>query len=328
MKCFQRNKGFTLVELLVVIAIIGILIALLLPAVQAARAAARRMQCSSNVKQIVLGMHNYMDAHKALPCGSMGDARIYVWCLSLLPYIEQGAVYEQLDNTVAYYQGDNKVVLADGGESSRFTTYTCPSDTKRIVNWPGWRYPLHNYLACSGNTVNSYGNGTGWASFWPLEESAEDRVKHQGAVFKGCNSGYWCTLDEISDGTSNTMAISETIQARQPDTGSNSDNRGFIVWGNSTLYSAYDPPNSSNPDFVHDHANCYNEGNPNEPCEGQIAVSTAYPRGVNKLSARSRHTGGVNTGLADGSVQFISDTIALDTWRAVSTTQGKEMVSF
>jgi len=324
-------RAFTLVELLVVIAIIGILIALLLPAVQAARAAARRMACSNNTKQIVLAMHNYMDAHKTFPQGAMLDASVYLWSVALMPFLEQGSAYGELDfNYTAgkvYYNDPNRSVLRE-----RFTPYTCPSDTnRRMYSWSGSpsggaTFSLHNYLACSGNTVNSSAAYNGWGPQWP--ETGDDYVQHKGAIFRGRSSGFWSKLDDITDGSSNTMAVSETIQARQENT---NDHRGFIFYTHATLFTAYDPPNTLNPDYIID-PSCDQASNLDAPCIPDAVNSTLINPGstlrVYKLSARSRHTGGVNVGLADGSCTFVSNTINLDTWRILSSTYSGKSINF
>jgi len=322
-------RAFTLVELLVVIAIIGILIALLLPAVQAARAAARRMACANNTKQLVLAMHNYMDSYKTFPTGAMLDASVRLWCIALFPYVEQTAAYSDLNFGSVYYTDPNRIVLRN-----RFAAFTCPSDTnRRMNNWSGLpdngiRFELHNYLGCTGNTVTSSASYSGWTTQWP--QTGTDFVLHRGAIFKGDAAGIWMKLDSITDGTSNTMAVSETIQARQ-DSAPN-DHRGFIFYAHATLFTAYDPPNTLNPDYIID-SSCNDTENPEAPCIfGQTATfttgTTTATRGIYKMSARSRHTGGVNVGIADGSCTFISNTINLDTWRALSSTYSGKSINF
>ena len=310
-------RAFTLVELLVVIAIIGILIALLLPAVQAARAAARRMACANNTKQLVLAMHNYMDAHKTFPIGAGNDMSIRLWCVALMPYLEQTAAYGELNFATNYATAPNPAVLA-----RRYAPYTCPSDTNRTLNTVMWdeTWQLHNYLACSGSTANTHVNQAGWYARWP--ETGDDYVEHKGAIFKGTGigPGFYSKLDDMPDGTSNTMAVSETIQGRQD---SGIDIRGLIFYVNSTLFSAYNPPNTPNVDYTIN-TTCSSAENPDHPCERFGTVDYI----LYQLAARSRHTGGVNIGVADGSCTFISNTINLDTWRALSSTYSGLSISF
>jgi prepilin-type N-terminal cleavage/methylation domain-containing protein len=142
----RLRRGFTLVELLVVIAIIGILVALLLPAVQAAREAARRMSCSNNLKQISLGLHNYHDTYKTFPPDAIwygnpkgtqaasGDQRHFTWITLLLPFIEQAPLHDAIDFRLP---GLNQLVSAGSGgpvplQSVQLEVVTCPSDTERL----------------------------------------------------------------------------------------------------------------------------------------------------------------------------------------------------
>ena len=358
MRLYKKNiHGFTLVELLVVIAIIGILIALLLPAVQAAREAARRSQCSNNMKQILIGMHNYHDNGKAFPAGASGDATL-TWAAKLFPYIELTSRYNELDvrwvredgSRVMYYQEPNSEVL-----SQRVVTYSCPSDGNTdSQHWGGYvsgtsthhptrRFALHNYMGCSGNTANNLTYG--WLPYWPPPVGSADQAKHGGAIFElrtwwqtsydigGRGLVYYCPINEIGDGTSNTMAVAESIQGQQ---GPREDLRGFIFWTDTTLFSAYNAPNSSVPDFMRGNGSinfgessmgCNNEGNPKAPCAVGPVDSRWYGSVPNMISSRSRHTGGVMVGMADGATKFISNTVNIDVWRAASTTNGNESMS-
>jgi len=348
MRLYKKNThGFTLVELLVVIAIIGILIALLLPAVQAARAAARRMQCSNNIKQIVIGLHNYHDNGKAFPPGSSGDATL-TWAVKLFPYIELTSRYSQLDlnwylysagppvryREAWYYTEPNCSALYD-----RVTTYTCPSDSPaNQMNWagsspidPNRRFALHNYMGCSGNTVSNVTYG--WIPFWPTPEGSEDRVQHRGAIFEsrsgfanlysmgigGRGYVFYCSIGDIGDGTANSLIIAEGLQGQQ---GPNEDNRGFIFWSDAALFTTYHSPNSPIGDYMRQSCNV---GQIKLPCVVPGPMDTTYyGTTVIKHTSRSHHTGGVQVGMADGACQFVSDTVNIDAWRAAGTTNGKE----
>src|SRR2546423_14909376 len=134
---FAKRSGFTLVELLVVIAIIGVLVALLLPAVQTAREAARRSKCMNNLKQISLAVHNYENTHRTFPIGAY-DCCYGTWLLSLLPYVEQGSLYQQYNRPGAMegFNGANGQDIRYGTAvnlpvtRTQIPSYTCPSDTK------------------------------------------------------------------------------------------------------------------------------------------------------------------------------------------------------
>ena len=125
----KSQKGFTLVELLVVIAIIGILIALLLPAVQAAREAARRMQCSNNLKNIGLGLLNYHDAHGVFPPGTMGTGTSWSWSARILPFMEVGDIHKQIDFAYNYnqYSSSGPIAINNRAMKTFVSTYICPS---------------------------------------------------------------------------------------------------------------------------------------------------------------------------------------------------------
>jgi prepilin-type N-terminal cleavage/methylation domain-containing protein len=336
------RRAFTLVELLVVIAIIGVLIALLLPAVQAAREAASRMNCSSNMKNVVLGFHNYADVHKALPLGGDGQ-NIASWAHHTLPFIEQQALYSQYNfgknfydtSTAAGYPVSNRNLLMP----VRISVYSCPSNGDKKATFPNGQangYRLHNVVVCFGNagyytpdrpsSISATNNaGRGWAPYG-------DITTDQGAMFwvgsvVGTSYGFkWTTLGSATDGLSNTMALSETIQGERSAsilTG-RSDLRGMNWWPEGGVFTAYFTPNTRNPDIT----------NTANIIAGHPGGGTFYyekhpiaPRGtnlVNVLSARSFHTNGVNVGIADGSVSFRSDTVNLDAWRASATSQGGE----
>ncbi len=305
------RRGFTLIELLVVIAIIAILIALLLPAVQQAREAARRTQCKNNMKQIGLAMHNYHDVHNGLPIGQFGCCW-GTWQVSVLPFLDQGALFNMYDHSRKF--GVNGPDGVDGARysdppnrpvtQSRLTVFTCPSDSPSVYS--SNNYTRHNYLANAGNTstvqtANLNGVVFGQAPFMRSTDNPRTGTAPRSVGFR-----------DITDGLSNTMLVAETLQGLETDL------RGLTWWGTGTTFTTYLPPNSSLPDPMS--SNCVNRPEQNLPC---TTATTANPQ---MMSSRSRHTGGVHTTLADGSSRFISQNIDLGTWRALSTTQGSEVI--
>jgi prepilin-type N-terminal cleavage/methylation domain-containing protein/prepilin-type processing-associated H-X9-DG protein len=313
MSLFKNVKrAFTLVELLVVIAIIGVLVALLLPAVQSAREAARRSQCSNNLKQLGLGLTQYADTFKgAFPVGSYTCCS-GTWQVALLPYVEQKALFDQykgygqinasgeIDVNFRYSASVNVPVT-----SQSIKVYTCPSDFKVA---PRSTITFHNYVGNHGNTTlsrktphgvqtNGQPNKYGKAPFVSVSNTSSNPQVVR--------------LSDISDGTSSTLAFSETVKGQYGDL------RGFSWWQGGSHFEAYLAPNSNQPDVTEQDPYCVNQ-RPNMPCTGP---TTAAPE---MIGARSRHPTGVNTVMCDGSVRFMSDNVNLDTWRFLSTASGRE----
>jgi prepilin-type N-terminal cleavage/methylation domain-containing protein/prepilin-type processing-associated H-X9-DG protein len=307
------KSAFTLVELLVVIAIIGVLVALLLPAVQTAREAARRSQCSNNLKQLGLGVTQYADSYRgALPVGSYACCS-GTWQVALLPYVEQKALFDQykgygqinsggeIDTVNGRYSSSNNVPVT----SHQIKVYTCPSDNKVA---PRSTITFHNYVANHGNTAlarkspygvrtNGQPNNFGKAPFISVSNSNQNPQIMR--------------IADITDGLSSTMAFSETIKGQYGDL------RGFGWWQGGSHFEAYLAPNSNQPDVTEQDIYCINQ-RPNPPCTGP---TTAAPEGI---GARSRHPGGVHVTMCDGSTRFMSDNVNLDTWRFLSTADGRE----
>ncbi len=310
------QRGFTLVELLVVIAIIGILIALLLPAVQAAREAARRMQCANNLKQIGLAMHNYENTHRCLPVGSFGCCW-GSWMVALLPYIEQKPLYDQYDHNGKWdipdssyrYSGSRNLPVT----RTRIDTFTCPSDIPADEsNWGG--ITSHNYGVNYGNTgfINrSYVGPDGQQDmhgvvFRGAPFTIADNVGGRTQAFK---------LSSISDGTTNTLMAAELVQ------GHDQDLRGFAWWAFGSGFMTYLSPNSNQPDVMQSSGYCNNAGR-NPPCVAPHTTSLPMT-----WASRSRHPGGVQAAMCDASVQFFSENIAIETWRGLGTSRGSEVIS-
>lgn len=299
-----RRRGFTLIELLVVIAIIAVLIALLLPAVQQAREAARRSQCKNNLKQIGLAMHNYHDVHNGFPVAQYGCCW-GTWVVGIMPYIEQANLYSKYEfnrkygipvDDARYNHSVNLPVTR-----MRISVLTCPSDTP---NAPFSQITSHNYAVNFGNTGYAQQANLNGVVFQksPFPLSGQNTPAR--------NAGF----RDITDGTSSTFLVAEVLQGRA------SDLRGFSWWGDATEFTTYLPPNSSAPDRIYTAGFCNNLPIQNLPC----AVSTGTDPTM--FAARSRHEGGVQVSLCDGSSRFVSENIDLNTYRALSTAQGGEVI--
>ena len=287
----QQRFGFTLVELLVVIAIIGILIALLLPAVQAAREAARRIQCVNNEKQFGLGMHNYLSANGTLPPGSRwgrdaaGNDLDSVMGFSvhtfLLPYLEQGGIFDNLDFTTTVY-GDVNEEMGDEIPD----VFLCPSDGQQ---------PTDPYSAADHKYFTSNYNGVMGAGL----DAAHIESKTDGLCGDYYTDGVFypfsnVAVRDISDGTSNTLAIGERVyQLRYWLKGSLWKTGGSMVCHYHSKNIRW-PINSEPHDFEY-----LNPG-------GGTCL-------FNDLFFGSRHPGGANFAFADGSVHFIEDEIDMQT---------------
>ncbi len=325
-----RQRGFTLVELLVVIAIIGILVGLLLPAVQAAREAARRMQCQNNLKQLGLSFHNYESATRRFP-GGVGPFGCCwgTWQVGVLPYMEQSAMYAIYQN----YGGADHSGPRYGGPvnrpvtSARIPTLTCPSDTPNA--------PIGGSATLAAITNHNYGVNYGNTSFLQGTLPTTPPTLFLGAPFRmytgstgddgpvnAAQARTWTrvygkpvSLSEIPDGTSNTLMAAEQLQGRGTDL------RGFSWWGNATGFITFMPPNSTLPDVVTGGI-CISSLIPRMPCTTTSTV--ARPR---MMGARSLHTGGVQVTYCDGHVAFITDSIDFITWNALGSAAGGEVAS-
>ncbi|MDR3636555.1 MAG: DUF1559 domain-containing protein [Isosphaeraceae bacterium] len=300
-----RRRGFTLIELLVVIAIIAVLIALLLPAVQAAREAARRAQCVNNLKQVGLAMHNYLSTCNAFPIGSISDPSPGAWpnapslrtpwTIQILPYLEAVTLANsfnyQLGIAGPNWLGSTCNTTVFG---TRVNVYNCPSDTPNYF-LATWRLKF-NYGANWGNTNLTQTNNS---------------LTYQTGPF---TFNLAQPISSIVDGTSNTLLVSEVLQ-----TSSTNDMRSEW-WNDSTaVFMTYLTPNSSAPDNLE--AYCVSNPQLNEPCFSGGSYTTQY------MASRSRHSGGVDSLMGDGSVKFMKSSINLQTWLALGSIRGAEVIS-
>jgi prepilin-type N-terminal cleavage/methylation domain-containing protein/prepilin-type processing-associated H-X9-DG protein len=296
----RRRPGFTLIELLVVIAIIAVLIALLLPAVQAAREAARRMQCTNNLKQIGLALHNYHDVHGRFPLGSIQvdtpKAYRQPFLSSLLPFLEQRALYASFNYNLSFQVDENETTRA-----SFVSVFLCPSDQPQT------------FTNNKGGVSDVKGNyGVNWG-----QNTYGDQVLPAAFALN-----YGASTADIVDGTSQTFLLAELIQTPHPPGQPESviDRRGRI-WSDqpsSHQISTKLGPNSLAPDY----GACWNNGTPGTPCNRNTGNGPNH-----YLASRSRHPGGVNGLLGDGSVRFFKDSIDLKAWKALSSRAGGEVVS-
>jgi prepilin-type N-terminal cleavage/methylation domain-containing protein/prepilin-type processing-associated H-X9-DG protein len=309
----RHRIGFTLVELLVVITIIGILIALLLPAVQAAREAARRMQCSNNLKQIGLAILSYENTNGVLPMGMNWEGGVtkgHSVFPALFPYIEQQALYDNYDFKGRIYPPSLNVSLL----GVQIAALLCPSDSAAGRKLQG-KYARSNYVVCFGSNTMGNGPGTPPAIWIPDTDGAFQRDTSK-------------PLSAIKDGTSNTIVASEVIAGTDDifSDDSKQDVRG--TWGEGTamgaaVYTHLNTPNSSVRDALYSESgqdNC--SPDVGLPCDGS-AGNVYYNE---HAAARSRHPGGVNTVFGDGHVSFYGDTVNTLTWQWLSTIAGGETV--
>ena len=326
-----KLRGFTHVELLVVIAIIGILIGLLLPAVQAAREAARRMQCTNNLKQWGLGIQNYHDTNGAMPAAQSwcvgdavygGDGYTFNWSATfkIFPYIEQQALYQAIYNRRPHVWEGNTAPMPDGSTFTGLATVVsavlCPSDGN--ATQPGLNGGARtNYVVCYGDCIDA-NQGSQNSPVYPL--TAEWDCSRRGAF--GC--GAFKSLASVTDGTSNTIAASETVTNPMTTNGYTGIKGGVYPVRPSSASSCYnDARSTDNPGEMPRGSEASWRGHwfgDGRPVTGGF-VTVLPPNGPSCsngagdgvwaiVSASSNHSGGVNAVMLDGSVRFISETIS------------------
>ncbi len=305
MRANNNQRGFTLVELLVVIAIIGILIALLLPAVQSAREAARRMTCGNNLKQLSLALQNYHSQNRTFPPGAVEKGGLREnWVIKILPFMEQQALHDQFDLSLPISDPANQTA-----RSMHVSEMICPTDTynTKPFNGSGHAPTAHlndnwargNYAANGALAHRGQADSPGWKS-----------NTRRGVMGVNCSVG----IKRIRDGTSHTILLGEIRAGVVPE-----DERGTwamgncasALWGHGGVFGDAFGPNCTmiNAD---DSLGCSRA----QAAFGGAAALAQKGMGCfngdmasGQQAARSLHVGGVNTGFADGSVHFIGDDI-------------------
>jgi prepilin-type N-terminal cleavage/methylation domain-containing protein/prepilin-type processing-associated H-X9-DG protein len=310
-----RRHGFTLIELLVVIAIIGILIGLLLPAVQKVREAANRLKCQNNLKQLALACHAYHDEHGTLPINSLFTINYtadpnWSWLARILPYIEQEALYKQGNIPSGSFAGGATVC------ATKVKMFWCPTDNASTLgprtnefNVAPMPVELTNYKGVLGG---NWGQGDGTPGEWNggnwgtdarwVNASIEGKYNGLDAsdgIFsrRNWNPHKTKTFTQILDGTSNTFLVGEDVPER--------NQHSAWAFGNHAVATCGVGPNA-------------------KKTNGQDYSSFDWP---NVYSFHSKHPGGLSFGYADGSVRFITDHIPLATYRALATCASGEVLS-
>lgn len=302
------RRGFTLVELLVVIAIIGVMVGLLLPAVQAAREAARRMSCSNNLKQIGLGLHNYHDTHRVFPAGfymnndnyATGTAKTpqllangLAWSTMILPFIEQAPLYDLVQTQTLsfgrHWELANGAPPANAIAAARtgISSYNCPSDTLGLINTKRANYGTNNYLGNSGNAAAIDRHGIFWVNSRVL-------------------------MRDILDGTSNTVMVVERTGTSSnptvPRCATVACNWSAGLWigarftNNGTAVGWHPGLDSTDLDS-------YGGGN------ATYLINRSNQTWGSAWGNGSTHPGGLQWTLCDASVRFVSETIDMETLR-------------
>ncbi|MFM7039595.1 MAG: DUF1559 domain-containing protein [Planctomycetaceae bacterium] len=313
MKARNRSRGFTLIELLVVIAIIAILVALLLPAVQQAREAARRTQCKNNLKQLGIAIHNYHDTYNCIPIAAVNATVSSISAHArLLPFLEQSVLFNRIDFNVNFDHPNNTLALM-----TELPAFRCPSDPTPLPAAIGGR---NNYYWNAGNGIVMYPTG------------AAGQPPANGVIFLTRRFRF----ADITDGLSNTAVLAEKLTG---------DGSNGISSPRTDTFAPGTYPNSAdealqqcNATNVSDLARQgysnvggpwlqqYHSTNQYSHAIPPNGRSCMFPPGRIATTSNSQHTGGVQILLGDGAVRFVSENVALVTWRALGSIDGGEVI--
>ncbi len=300
----SRSTGFTLVELLVVIAIIGILVALLLPAVQAAREAARRISCRNNLKQIGLALHSYHDTFRVFSPGVTTSPKLHAWTPYVFPYAEQENLYQQYRWDVNWNDAANQVAV-----NTHVAALHCAST-------PGGDKRLDTVSTSITTSASDYAPVTRVANILATAGIVPPMSDCWGVLSRG----EAVRMADVRDGTSNTLMITEdagrpdfwTSQGRGPDNNSPGGGNLGVVDGRVKGAGWADTRNVIPlHGFSHD---------------GLVAPGPCPINCTNNNEAFGFHPGGVNAAFADGGVRFLSETISIETYAALITKANGEVI--
>ncbi len=305
----KNRNAFTLVELLVVIAIIGILVALLLPAVQAAREVARRMSCSNNIKQIGMSFHNYEGTVKRLPFG--WDQHGAMWSTMILPFVEQRTVYDTLifqESGPGNWDSGSANTVACG---TVLAVFRCPSqpgpvniDNQNILG----RFSA-SYRGNSGSESTSDDDST-----IPIPGTKSLQSTRQNGIFYACSSTRFA---DVTDGLSNTVFVAEAQTA--PDFSKDGNSMDVWVVGSPQADPCQCNGSSNGTEFTESVGSTFERMNLRK-------LNPAASGYLMEICHGSYHPGGAVFGLGDGSVRFIAETIDLQVFRALGTRDGGEPI--